>query len=85
MQELDQLTDHNSRMVGSWTDTSSHLRGELQRLAGLVKRFRLPVGSDAAPSAEAQGLEHVALRNPVAVLEVRDGSRHLDQPLVRSR
>jgi methyl-accepting chemotaxis protein len=85
VQELDQLTDHNSRMVGSWTDTSSHLREELQRLAGLVKRFRLPVGSGTAPSAEAQGLEHVALRNPVAVLEVRDGPRHLDQPLVRSR
>jgi methyl-accepting chemotaxis protein len=85
VQELDQLTDHNSRMVGSWTDTSSHLREELQRLAGLVKRFRLPVGSGTTPSAEAQGLEHVALRNPVAVLEVRDGPRHLDQPLVRSR
>jgi methyl-accepting chemotaxis protein len=40
--ELDRLTEHNTRMVGSWTDRAGHLRGELQRLAGLVKRFRLP-------------------------------------------
>jgi methyl-accepting chemotaxis protein len=40
--ELDKLTEHNTRMVGSWTDRAGHLRGELQRLAGLVQRFRLP-------------------------------------------
>jgi methyl-accepting chemotaxis protein len=40
--ELDRLTQTNTRMVGSWTDRASHLREELQRLAGLVKRFRLP-------------------------------------------
>ncbi|MFZ3321263.1 MAG: methyl-accepting chemotaxis protein [Usitatibacter sp.] len=40
--ELDQLTQNNTRMVGSWTDRAEHLREELQRLAGLVRRFRLP-------------------------------------------
>jgi methyl-accepting chemotaxis protein len=44
--ELDKLTQTNTRMVGSWTDRAGHLRAELQRLAGLVKRFRLP--DDAA-------------------------------------
>jgi len=41
--ELDQLTQNNTRMVGSWTDRAEHLREELQRLAGLVQRFRLPI------------------------------------------
>jgi methyl-accepting chemotaxis protein len=50
--ELDQLTQNNTRMVGSWTDRSGHLREEVQRLAGLVRRFRLPQsGSPSAPSA----------------------------------
>ncbi len=40
--ELDQLTQNNTRMVGSWTDRAGHLREEVQRLAGLVQRFRLP-------------------------------------------
>jgi methyl-accepting chemotaxis protein len=40
--ELDQLTQTNARLVGSWTDRASHLREELRRLAGLVQRFRLP-------------------------------------------
>ena len=48
--ELDQLTQNNTRMVGSWTERSGHLREEVQRLAGLVKRFRLPHGSAAHPS-----------------------------------
>ena len=40
--ELDQLTQNNTRMVGSWTERAGHLREELQRLAELVQRFRLP-------------------------------------------
>jgi methyl-accepting chemotaxis protein len=40
--ELDGLTQSNTRMVGSWTDRASHLRAEVQRLAQLVGRFRLP-------------------------------------------
>jgi methyl-accepting chemotaxis protein len=40
--ELDQLTQNNARMVGSWTDRAGHLREEVRRLAGLVQRFRLP-------------------------------------------
>ncbi|HLX24838.1 MAG TPA: methyl-accepting chemotaxis protein [Usitatibacter sp.] len=48
--ELDQLTQNNTRMVGSWTDRAGHLREELQRLAGLVQRFRLP---DLPVAAEA--------------------------------
>jgi methyl-accepting chemotaxis protein len=46
--ELDQVTQNNTRMVGSWTDRSSHLREEVQRLAGLVQRFRLPQPGSAA-------------------------------------
>ena len=40
--ELDGLTQDNTRMVGSWTDRATHLRAEVQRLAQLVGRFRLP-------------------------------------------
>jgi methyl-accepting chemotaxis protein len=40
--ELDGLTQSNTRMVGSWTDRAGHLRAEVQRLAQLVGRFRLP-------------------------------------------
>ena len=53
VQELDQLTQNNTRMVGSWTDSAGHLREELQRLAELVSRFRLP--EDATPHATEPG------------------------------
>jgi len=43
--ELDRLTESNTRMVGSWTDRAGHLRAELQRLAGLVQRFKLPANA----------------------------------------
>jgi len=39
--------------VGSWTDRAGHLRAELQRLAGLVKRFRLPDEGIAGAGAES--------------------------------
>jgi hypothetical protein len=45
LEELDQLTQSNTRMVGTWTDRAGNLREELQRLAGLVQRFRLPGGA----------------------------------------
>jgi methyl-accepting chemotaxis protein len=41
--ELDRLTESNTRMVGSWTERAGHLREELQRLAGLLQRFKLPL------------------------------------------
>ncbi|HUL56723.1 MAG TPA: methyl-accepting chemotaxis protein [Usitatibacter sp.] len=55
--ELDQLTQNNTRMVGSWTDRAGHLREELQRLAGLVQRFRLPDLPPAAGEALAASSE----------------------------
>jgi len=42
IQELDQLTQSNSDMVDAYTGAASGLRGESQRLAGLVTRFKLP-------------------------------------------
>ena len=55
IQELDQLTQNNTSMVGTWTHSASELRGESQRLAGLVTRFKLPdqrmVMPDRAPPA----------------------------------
>jgi len=45
--ELDGLTQSNTRMVGSWTDRATHLRAEVQRLAQLVGRFRLPQAEEA--------------------------------------
>ena len=42
IEELDGVTQGNTRMVGSWTERASHLRAELERLEGLVHRFRLP-------------------------------------------
>ena len=48
--ELDRLTQNNTRMVGSWTDRAGHLREEVQRLAGLVQRFRLPRSPAATAS-----------------------------------
>ncbi|HEX5093681.1 MAG TPA: methyl-accepting chemotaxis protein [Burkholderiales bacterium] len=52
--ELDQLTQNNTRMVGSWTERAEHLREEVQRLAALVRRFRLP-GSQAVPRTPQAG------------------------------
>ncbi|HEY2629230.1 MAG TPA: methyl-accepting chemotaxis protein, partial [Usitatibacter sp.] len=60
--ELDQLTQNNTRMVGSWTDRAEHLRQELQRLAGLVQRFRLPeVAAEATPARAPEGGELVPI------------------------
>jgi hypothetical protein len=50
--ELDRLTESNTRMVGSWTDRAGHLRAELQRLSGLVQRFRLPQGSGVGDAVQ---------------------------------
>jgi methyl-accepting chemotaxis protein len=50
IQELDQFTHSNREMVGSYTGAASELRGESQRLAGLVTRFKLP-GQDAVMHA----------------------------------
>ncbi len=61
LQELDQLTQTNSEMVGSWTGAAGELRGESQRLAGLVTRFKLP-----QQQAQASALERGVTR-PVAV------------------
>ncbi len=55
--ELDQLTQNNTRMVGSWTDRASHLREELQRLAELVQRFRLPEAPIPAAAPLAPSLQ----------------------------
>jgi methyl-accepting chemotaxis protein len=55
--EIDQLTQNNARMVGSWTDRAGHLREEVRRLAGLVQRFRLPqtagLTAEPLPAAES--------------------------------
>ena len=51
--ELDQLTQNNTRMVGSWTDRAGHLREEVQRLTGLVQRFRLPQAGSAISTLPA--------------------------------
>jgi methyl-accepting chemotaxis protein len=48
--ELDGLTQDNTHMVSSWTDRASHLRAEVQRLAELVGRFRLPQEAMAEPT-----------------------------------
>ena len=50
--ELDGLTQDNTRMVGSWTDRATHLRAEVQRLAQLVGRFRLPQQAPAEVEPE---------------------------------
>ena len=50
--ELDRLTESNTRMVGSWTDRAGHLRTELQRLSGLVQRFKLPSGHGGGETVE---------------------------------
>ena len=62
MQELDKLTQHNTRMVGSWTDRATHLRAEVQRLAQLVGRFRLPQAPVAEPELVVEDRSEPALR-----------------------
>jgi methyl-accepting chemotaxis protein len=97
VQELDRLTQHNTRMVGSWTDNASHLREELQRLTGLVQRFRLPTEA-AAPEpaatrervepvlvAEEERLGDVATGHGERVVQIGDRSRHAKNALVRAR
>ena len=71
--ELDQLTQNNALMVGSWTDRASHLREELQRLAQLVQRFRLP--TETAVAAEPPASSSVP--SPAAA------GRRLAAPLTR--
>ena len=78
--ELDQLTENNTRMVGTWTDTAGELRTELQRLAQLVKRFRLP-----AHSAEGDRLLDMPAAHASALLEVRDGAGDLEHAVARAR
>jgi methyl-accepting chemotaxis protein len=58
--ELDRLTESNTRMVGSWTERAGHLREELERLSGLVQRFRLPAQSLAAPAIARAPLARIA-------------------------
>jgi methyl-accepting chemotaxis protein len=67
--ELDRVTQNNTRMVGSWTDRASHLREEVQRLAGLVQRFRLP----QAPASVARPVvaQPVAAQPATAVAETK--------------
>jgi methyl-accepting chemotaxis protein len=57
IQELDRLTQDNTSMVSTWTGSASDLRGESQRLAALVARFKLPAreATVAAPEAVAPG------------------------------
>jgi len=64
--ELDRLTESNTRMVGSWTDRAGHLRAELQRLSGLVQRFKLP-------QDENRG------RSPISNIESRDAVAFLHE------
>jgi methyl-accepting chemotaxis protein len=40
--EVDRVIQHNARLVGTWTERARDLREELERLASLVRRFRLP-------------------------------------------
>ena len=42
----------NASMVGAWTGAASELRGESQRLAGLVTRFKLPEHQRDMPDRE---------------------------------
>jgi methyl-accepting chemotaxis protein len=60
--ELDGLTQSNTRMVGSWTDRASHLREEVQRLATLVGRFRLPQAEPVEPELVVEDRREPALR-----------------------
>jgi len=92
VQELDTLTQHNTRMVGSWTDTSAHLREELQRLSGLVQRFRLPADAAlpvATPEpglvAKEERLGDVPMGHDGRVVQIGDRSRHAKNALMRTR
>ncbi len=58
IQQLDQLTQSNTDMVGSWTGAASELRGESQRLAGLVTRFKLPQQQRVTPETQSQSIAH---------------------------
>ena len=60
--ELDDLTQNNTRMVGSWTDRASHLREEVQRLAELVQGFRLPQAAPGATPSVVEDWREPALR-----------------------
>jgi len=53
IQQLDQLTQDNAGMVGTWTHSASELRTESQRLAALVARFKLPMQGSVPQAAEA--------------------------------
>jgi len=92
VQELDTLTQHNTRMVGSWTDTSAHLREELQRLSGLVQRFRLPADAAlpvATPEpglvAKEERLGDVPVGHDGRVVQIGDRPRHAKNALMRTR
>ena len=85
VQELDQLTENNTRMVGTWTDTAAELRSELQRLSQLVQRFRLPGASHAPASAEPERFLDVQRPYGGRLLEVRDGARDLEHAVARAR
>jgi methyl-accepting chemotaxis protein len=60
--ELDGLTQSNTRMVGSWTDRATHLREEVQRLATLVGRFRLPQAEPVDQELVVEDRREPALR-----------------------
>ena len=61
--ELDRVTQGNTQMVGSWTERAGHLREELQRLAELVHRFRLPPEAASTPTEASPG-PHAGARLP---------------------
>lgn len=66
IQALDQLTQDNASMVGTWTGSASELRGESQRLTGLMSRFKLP-GQHAAraePPTAAPVMRETSSRPP---------------------
>jgi methyl-accepting chemotaxis protein len=63
--ELDRLTQTNTRMVGSWTDRAGQLQAEVQRLAGLVQRFRLPPDATGSGATAPRIVEaHARRRAP---------------------
>ena len=64
--ELDQVTQTNTRMVEAWTDRAGHMREEVERLAGLVRRFQLPeaAGAPGEPRRVEGGFAAVALAAP---------------------
>jgi len=79
-------------MVGSWTDTSAHLREELQRLSGLVQRFRLPADAAlpvATPEpglvAKEERLGDVPVGHDGRVVQIGDRPRHAKNALMRTR